>query len=369
MRGISLHGRELAEAEVQLAAAEVVSFEDLGRDILPAIRRMLGCSGQHLYHSERERPLVALAGDDLRELCPTYVAEYMREDPLQIAAHRENSWIMGFTRTAEWGIYTKRPVHDFLAREGFKFLLHIRLLEGRHLEPGMVGLLLARSSSQQDFSDDDALAMARVLPALQAAARRCSRTLAARQPRGVLEALLDEEGRLALDVHGRLLWMSPRAAQWLGDQVGTSRGLPAALEQAAVRLGAAVSGTAQAVLPRLTVALCGADGAPLHGHLRIGRSRSGEPFVIVELEAIGSDAAVVAVTARFALTPAEAKVLTLLASGLRDREIAERTFTSQHTVRTHVGRILSKFGVRSRLEAALVARGPSSARPGEPMAV
>lgn len=362
MRAMSLHVREAAVHEVQMAAAEVVSFEELGREVLPAFRRMLNSSGQHLYRSEPECPLVGLAGDDLAESGPTYMAEYMSDDPLQVAARRENPWILCLSRTPEWHTYVKLPVHDFLVRRGFKFLLHIRFAEGRHCEPGMTGLLLARSPSQEDFSDDDTLAVARVLPALQAATRRCRRTFAACQAKGALEALLDEDGRLAVDLRGRLLWMSPRAARWLGDEVGTSRELPPALAEAAARLGAAVGGAAQPVPPRLTVALRGADGAPLHAHLRIGRSGAGEPFVIVEIEPVDREAAVVAMTERFALTCAEAEVLTQLASGLRDREIAQRTFTSPHTVRTHVGRILSKLGVRSRLEATLVARGLSLGR-------
>jgi DNA-binding NarL/FixJ family response regulator len=46
-----------------------------------------------------------------------------------------------------------------------------------------------------------------------------------------------------------------------------------------------------------------------------------------------------------------------VAKGLRDHEIAERRCTSLATIRTHVTRILDKLGVRSRVEAALVARG------------
>ena len=65
--------------------------------------------------------------------------------------------------------------------------------------------------------------------------------------------------------------------------------------------------------------------------------------------------------AKAALKDAEGEKVVLAAIAKMadaDREIAERMFTSQHTVRTHVGRILSKLGVRSRLEAAIVARGP-----------
>ena len=54
---------------------------------------------------------------------------------------------------------------------------------------------------------------------------------------------------------------------------------------------------------------------------------------------------------------AQIEVLSQLASGRRDREIAKLRFTSECTVRSHVTQIFGKLGVRSRLEAALVAHG------------
>src|SRR5262245_18475885 len=88
MRATSPYARELAVSEVQLAAAEVTSFEELGREVLPVVQRMLGSTGQHLYHSEPDCPLVAMAGNELLEVVPEYVARYYREDPLQVAARR-----------------------------------------------------------------------------------------------------------------------------------------------------------------------------------------------------------------------------------------------------------------------------------------
>ncbi len=55
------------------------------------------------------------------------------------------------------------------------------------------------------------------------------------------------------------------------------------------------------------------------------------------------------------LTPRERDVLDLLAQGLTQREIAEQLCISEKTVGTHVGHILSKLGVRNRLEAVTLA--------------
>ncbi len=56
-----------------------------------------------------------------------------------------------------------------------------------------------------------------------------------------------------------------------------------------------------------------------------------------------------------ALTPREQEVLQLLALGLTQAEIAEQLSISPKTVGTHIERILSKLGVRSRAQAVAAA--------------
>ena len=51
------------------------------------------------------------------------------------------------------------------------------------------------------------------------------------------------------------------------------------------------------------------------------------------------------------LTVREAEVLSLLASGLSNAEIAQRLYLSHATVKTHINRIFAKTGVRDRAQA------------------
>jgi DNA-binding NarL/FixJ family response regulator len=51
------------------------------------------------------------------------------------------------------------------------------------------------------------------------------------------------------------------------------------------------------------------------------------------------------------LTSREAEVLSLLASGLSNAEIAQRLYLSHATVKTHINRIFAKTGVRDRAQA------------------
>jgi two-component system NarL family response regulator len=55
------------------------------------------------------------------------------------------------------------------------------------------------------------------------------------------------------------------------------------------------------------------------------------------------------------LTERERQVLSLLADGLRNREIAERLVISEPTVKTHVRHLLEKLRFRNRAEAAAFA--------------
>ena len=52
------------------------------------------------------------------------------------------------------------------------------------------------------------------------------------------------------------------------------------------------------------------------------------------------------------LSDREREVLTLIASGATNREIAERLFLSPHTVKEHASAVYRKLGVKNRAEAA-----------------
>ncbi len=54
---------------------------------------------------------------------------------------------------------------------------------------------------------------------------------------------------------------------------------------------------------------------------------------------------------RLGVTRRELEILTLIAGGLSNREIAERLFVSENTVKTHSSRLFEKLGARRRTQA------------------
>jgi DNA-binding CsgD family transcriptional regulator len=59
---------------------------------------------------------------------------------------------------------------------------------------------------------------------------------------------------------------------------------------------------------------------------------------------------------RLGVTPRELEILRLIADGLSNREIAERLYVSENTVKTHSANLFAKLNARRRTQAVQIAK-------------
>jgi DNA-binding CsgD family transcriptional regulator len=67
---------------------------------------------------------------------------------------------------------------------------------------------------------------------------------------------------------------------------------------------------------------------------------AGQPFVVNSTK-----------LAELEITPRELEILLLIAKGMSNREIAEKLFVSENTVKTHSSRVFDKLGAKRRTQA------------------
>jgi DNA-binding CsgD family transcriptional regulator len=90
------------------------------------------------------------------------------------------------------------------------------------------------------------------------------------------------------------------------------------------------------------------------GYRTVGASTSLER--VAELAPIGSDPGADGALALDSLTPTERRVTALVVAGRSNAEIAHELSISRRTVESHLSRVFTKVGVRSRLQLAVAAR-------------
>ena len=353
------HEQERLLDDIYRSCFESSSLSDLGENILPQLENLLAATGSLIYRGNTNGGLLPIAGS-LSHILPKYDHEYLGKDPIQIALQQKRPKLQQVSLLPEWKKYLNSSVyHDFAKPNHVEDFFHITLGDGSFNGTDMVAIMLTRAKSQGKYEEIHGLLLARLLPALEALVRRHSRMEFRFNTFSLMETMLEFQNPfcLALNLKGSLLWSSKRASNLLKLLGKGKNEIPGELVEIARNFHELFYHKSPKILPPATVVLSVPNSKPVKTEIRLSRTNSGEPFLIVEFDPALYSPTIDALAQESDLTPSEAKVLRLMALGMSNREISKFLFISFATVRTHVGRILSKLGVHSRVQAALLAHG------------
>jgi len=200
---------------------------------------------------------------------------------------------------------------DFFRPLGAEDLLAVVI---QATEPVMIGLAFTRPRRTYVQRDRDLLNLLR--PHLASAYRNIGARLEAAARVAALERGLEGREVVALAADGRLASASPILRRWFGN-------LPATVEP----------GIYEAAHARLTVRRV--DGDP--------------PVLLLDEQRFAPHPTRMR---ELGLTAREGEILTLVARGLSDAQIADQLFLSARTVAKHLQHAYEKLGVHSRADAA-----------------
>jgi DNA-binding CsgD family transcriptional regulator len=91
--------------------------------------------------------------------------------------------------------------------------------------------------------------------------------------------------------------------------------------------------------------------------LGLSLTRRKSAVIVKELPAAGSFVLDETRLNELGITPRELEILGLIATGLTNREIADRLYVSENTVKTHSSRLFDKLGAKRRTQAVQIAQG------------
>lgn len=355
--------REKVVSDLLRATYESVEVEDIAVRVLPLLDNLMNTSTSLLFEFNLHGEMIPISGG-MSEVVPIYARDYIARDPLQTYLKQTNPVMLHSSQMPIWQEYLSSAAFNECASPNkIDNFIHLRLTDSQMREPGMVAIMLSRTFRQPDFSERDKKLIRTVMPSLRAFGCRYARLNKRLKAQPFVESIFEfsHPPTIILDPHGGLLWASERAEALLHITAGGCTRIPVALETAARKLGTLMSTHLDIACLPTTVSIPLDNKPPLEGTVRLARTRNGAYFIVVELEEPNLSPNLMEVAARYQLTKAETQVLHLISLGLGDQEIGRRLCVSFATVRTHVSRIHAKLAVKSRTQAALIARGHTTA--------
>lgn len=340
---------------VETVAAATLAREDIAREVMPLLADGFGaCAGLH-YRIEPDATLSSAPGPEASWFLDAYNARYLGRDPLQVVKRRSERRVLVTSSLVDPVVLRRSEIYNELyAAADIEHHLVLRLTSRRYGLPGTECIVLGRTRFQESWDAEELRAAERVLPPLTAAARRARRWESMSSSVRALEALLDSIAQkpcILCSADGAIVWASRPAREALDrDKAGRVREELAHAARTFAELGAHGRRAASGAPDGRFVSKVRPDIA---GELSFLGTPDGS-FVLFLLDQLVMSSYLAArLASRYGLSPAEIRVACSLGKGLTNQQIARELFLSKETVRTHLGSIFRKLGVRSRTQAAL----------------
>jgi DNA-binding NarL/FixJ family response regulator len=337
---------------------EAPSTRDLVDGGLATFAEHLGASLVILY---KHTP-VGIEGASPRSMASPmsiYAERYYDKCPLQAVKRVHNPTVAVVSDLVETAVLRRSEVlADFYRPHRIERHLTVRLSSAGYGETGCRGMVFCRPGRDRPWSGKEVDELRRIRPLLASLVERSEWADVAREAtrgREILAgalAVVDQSPTLLFDRDARLVWMSPSAAQLLGESSRRER--VEAMLGAAVRRVLAFGG----VVPDSVAVHLPSGRSPLNASLLLTRATH-EPCVLVRLSAEPplTDGASLRERARaFGLSRGETAVLEVLLEGKGNQEIAHRLCISYGTVHSHLKSIYQKLGVHTRSQAIVKLR-------------
>lgn len=354
------HQKRQLEAAVA-AASDALSLEELAAHALPRLSEAVGACDAIMF---------SFAGDGVpfgigkgQFAMEEYVSRgYIRDDPQYRVGRRDDAAVRVASDLIERKeMHRSRAYREFFAPGHVEYTANLRITPSGFGEPDTVCLLMMRRPDQIDFTRSDAAMMSSALPALQSAVRRHARIQGSVAGGKMLESVVETlvgEPVVVFDKDGRLLWRSEGAYRIVECSDSTRDPLSASLRVEARKLALRAQRD-----PSWRPTAMGLELPPSSGprvasaDLMLANGPRGHTYVVARLREGKPNAMRLGMLAdNYDLTPSETAVLSQIAQGLSNKEIAAQQRISIETARTHVHRVLQKLGVSSRTRAALRTR-------------
>jgi DNA-binding CsgD family transcriptional regulator len=343
------------------AASEAISLEEISANVIPQLSGAIGaCDGITFSFGHNGMPFGI--GKSFGAMAEYVGRGFIRDDPHDRVGRRDDAMVRVASELFDRKeLHRSRAYREFFALGNVEYTASCRLSESGFGEPGAICALFLRTRKDPDFTRAEAALMNAALPTLQAAVRRSVRIQNSVANGKMLETVLDTlvgEPVVVFDKQGRPVWSSARTREIAEFSNGGTHPVSLSVRDQARRLAAMADRDPRRHSSRMELQLPHNGGPPIAAaDLMIAREPRGATYVIARLRHGNTDSVKLAMLAEhYELTPTEALVLSKIADGLSNQEIANQQLISLETARTHVHRVLQKLGVSTRTKAALLTR-------------